>query len=301
MGLGGNDRQALLSRWIKPSSDSEQDRQDRAQRMILDAINTHSPFSGASVSVYAKGSYANNTNVRLDSDVDIVVQCAEVLYYDYAQGVTPPAVALPSYGGIWTAERWRREVAAALIGAFGLSSIDPSGNVALTVAEKPGSRPSTDVVPSFDYSLFWSSDGSQLAKGSAVVPKNGGPKIVNWPEQQLDNGRAKNATTGRRYKNIVRALKNAENQLVADGQGPKPSYLMECLVYNCSNATLANGSLDDAFRATLADLWQGLTSNAHHEWVEPNGIKYLFRAGQKWTADDAKEVIAGTWKMLYGT
>lgn len=73
---------------MQPSSSSEQDRQERAQRMIREAIETHAPFEGVAIDVYAKGSYANNTNVRLDSDVDIVVECRECMFYDYAENVS---------------------------------------------------------------------------------------------------------------------------------------------------------------------------------------------------------------------
>lgn len=39
--------------------------------MIREAINAHDAFKGSAYSIYAKGSYANNTNVKSDSDVDI--------------------------------------------------------------------------------------------------------------------------------------------------------------------------------------------------------------------------------------
>jgi hypothetical protein len=71
-----------LAGWTGPSSSTEQDKQDRTERMVRDTIKAHPAFAGCSLSVYAKGSYANNTNVRSDSDVDIAVQCHEVLYWE---------------------------------------------------------------------------------------------------------------------------------------------------------------------------------------------------------------------------
>lgn len=79
------DRQALLARWIKPSSESEKNRQDRAWRMVCDAIDAHPAFDGVDRRIYAKGSYPNNTNVARDSDVDIVVELHECNYDDYAR------------------------------------------------------------------------------------------------------------------------------------------------------------------------------------------------------------------------
>ena len=37
MGLSTSDRKAVLSQWIKPSSDTEQDQQARAERMVREA------------------------------------------------------------------------------------------------------------------------------------------------------------------------------------------------------------------------------------------------------------------------
>jgi tRNA nucleotidyltransferase (CCA-adding enzyme) len=70
-----------LSGWIGPSSDTEKDKQDRTERMIREAIDSHEPFNDCSLKVFAKGSYANNTNVRTDSDVDIAVQCTDCQYW----------------------------------------------------------------------------------------------------------------------------------------------------------------------------------------------------------------------------
>jgi hypothetical protein len=64
MTMTAADREALLSKWIKPSSDDEQIKQDRAQRMVTDAVKAHVPLKTASLYVYAKGSYANNTRPR---------------------------------------------------------------------------------------------------------------------------------------------------------------------------------------------------------------------------------------------
>lgn len=71
----------ILARWTAPSSDTEQEKQERAERMIRQAIDDHEPFRECSLNVYAKGSYANNTNVRSDSDVDIAVECTDVRYW----------------------------------------------------------------------------------------------------------------------------------------------------------------------------------------------------------------------------
>ena len=111
MTMTTTDREALLSKWIKPSSDDEQTQQDRAQRMVTDAVKAHDPLKTASLYVYTKGSYANNTNVRRDSDVDIVVECQACNYYDYMPDQEPAAPTGGPYEGEWTPAKSSRVLA----------------------------------------------------------------------------------------------------------------------------------------------------------------------------------------------
>ena len=294
-------REALLSQWIKPSSDSEQIQQDRAERMVYEAINAHPDLRDLNKRIYTKGSYPNNTNVRRDSDVDVVVELHECTYYDYKPGVIPPTPSPGSpYEGRWTPRLWRAEINQALTDAFGSASIDTSGKVATEISPVAGSRPSADVVPSFLYYRYDDAAHNSHEQGSCVFPTSGDTKIINWPHQQLANGRAKNTRTGQRYKNYVRALKNAENTLTdSEIISDLPSYLMECLVFNVPDATLTSGTLDKGFQETLRWLYLRLDDgSAQANWVEPNWCKWLFKGVQKWTADDAKTLVLKTWTYL---
>jgi hypothetical protein len=49
-----------LSGWTGLSSQTEQDKQERTERMIRQAVDNHPAFKNCSLSVFAKGSYANN-------------------------------------------------------------------------------------------------------------------------------------------------------------------------------------------------------------------------------------------------
>ncbi len=269
--------------------------------MVRAAIDAHPIFKGVNKQIYTKGSYPNNTNVRFASDVDVVVELRECSYYDYAPGVTPPASPPGSpYEGIWTPALWRAEVNKALVNAFTSASVDTSGKIATAINEVPGSRPSADVVPSFLYYRYDDAYRMKKEQGSCVWPSDGGAKVVNWPEQQLVKGRAKNTNTGQRYKNYVRALKNAEDTLAAAGTiSDLPSYLMECLVFNVPNPTLQTGTLDAGFKETLRWLYLRLNGgSAYEDWVEPNYCKWLFKGAQKWTVDDAKTLVLKTWNYL---
>ena len=136
-----------LGQWTKPSSDTEQKKQERTERMIQEAISDHAAFDGYDISVYAKGSYPNNTNVKTESDVDIAVQCSDQFYYDLLDPNTPEPGG-PSYTGIWTPKHLRAEIENALYAKFG-SAVDTSRNIAINVSSS-SARVDADVVPCFD-------------------------------------------------------------------------------------------------------------------------------------------------------
>ncbi|MFJ3966084.1 nucleotidyltransferase [Streptomyces sp. NPDC090036] len=287
-------RIALINRWKSPPGASEQVRLDRAERMVKEAVRLHEPFHGFSITVAAKGSYPNNTNVRGDSDVDIKVQLNNLFFYDGASWLNRP----DPYTGPWTPEEFRAEVKRALVGHFRV--IETDHNIAFNVPEVVGSRPSTDVVPCFKYVFYDSSAVGGQYEGSIVFGRDG-KKIINWPELQLANGKAKNTRTNLRYKFVVRVLKNVENDLTAQGViKALPSYFAECLIYNVPDHILLAGGFDDAVRASLHEVDRQLTGLwfGAQRMVEPNEIKKVFGEGQKWAEKDGRELIEGALHYL---
>ncbi len=285
-----------LAGWTGPSSDTEQDKQQRTERMVCEAIQNHAPFADCRITVYAKGSYANNTNVRADSDVDIAVQCHEVEYWEEeAPGAHPPGEA---YSGMWTPAKLRMEVGAALRSAFP-SQVDDSGTTAFGVRSS-SARVEADVVPCFDYRYYFASGGSR--EGTKVFRKNGG-HFENYPAQQLVNGNRKNTRTNTIYKKTVRVLKRVENAMVADGvHRAVPSFFIECLVYNCPDAIFTRYTWTERVRGILVHIWDGLEGTEPSEesarWLEANECKYLFHANQKWTRTDGRDFAKAAWNHL---
>ena len=71
-----------LTNWTKPPSDTEETKLSNSERMVKDAINEDPKLSGMGTEVFGQGSYANDTNVRLNSDIDINVRYTDAFYYD---------------------------------------------------------------------------------------------------------------------------------------------------------------------------------------------------------------------------
>ena len=288
-----------LKGWIGPSSDTEDQKRDRTERMIREAIQASPALRGLPVSVYAKGSYKNNTNVKRDSDVDIAVEYTGIFYFHQhhgAAGLTREQLGIGPPGHDFSFPAFKAAIHDALKAKFGATSVE-RGDKALFVHERAASL-DADVVPCVSFRMYTATDGS-YREGIQLRPDSGGT-IENYPRRNYDNGVAKNNRTGRHYKWIVRALKRLENQLVSEGLiNEVPSYLMECLVYTAPDSAFNRGSLTWDMRAVLAHIFNGtLTDEACNEWAEVNDVKYLFRTGQKWTRGQAHAFADVAWDYM---
>jgi len=295
-----------LRLYTKPSSDYEQDRQDRAERMVRQGVaiwlDGRNDLASYDIRYVVKGSYANNTNVRQDSDVDIAVLRTDFHYFD-ASDVRPEdrhtgsGVDYPLEG-----IAFRNSLAASLKSQFGASS-DTTGKTAIELLENSG-RVSADVVPAFLFrKYYYDALGSISYHEGHKVFRTDGTSLINYPDQQLLNGRTKNVKTGTRYKQLVRIFKRAENDLVvADTIKALPSYFMECLMYRVPNYLMGSTSstplTDDLTRAVVHIWGETRPGYAGQHWLEPNEIKPLFGGGQPWTMADANTLAAHVFGLF---
>ncbi len=286
-----------LAGWTKRSSDTEQEKQERAERMVREAVRDHKPFNGFGLKIFAKGSYANNTNVKSDSDVDIAVKCTDVQYWgEHTAGAHPSGSG--SYEGIWTPSKLRSELVAAMESKFP-GEVDTSGSTAIHV-DATSSRVDIDVVPCFDYRYYFTS--TSWRDGSKVFKKDG-TSLENYSDQQLTNGRAKNTATNRSFKRAVRILKRLENAMVDDKyHDALPSYFMECLVYNVPNSILNRSTWTETIKGVLGHIYNELDgpepSDNDDRWLEVNECKYLFFGGQPWSRKDGRDFAQAGWSYL---
>lgn len=282
-----------LAGWTSPSSSTEQEKQDRTERMIRQAIDSHEPFSNCSLKVYAKRSYANNTNVRSDSDVDIAVECTDVQYWEESEkGNHPPGTP---YEGIWTPAKLRAELLSAMNAKFP-GQVDSSGSTAIQINSN-SARVDADVVPCFSY-RYYMKDGT---RDGTKIFKTDGSSIVNYPTQQLENGIAKNKRTGYAYKKGVRLLKRIENAMAEEGAFRElPSFFMECLAYNCRDDAFAHPTWTECLRAMLFHIWDNLQGDepTSGRWMEVNECFFLFHSNQKWTRSDGREFAKAAWNYF---
>jgi hypothetical protein len=282
--------------WAKPPGTTEQDKCDNAVRAIRKAIDGSTKLASKSIKVFAQGSYCNRTNVRQDSDVDVCVLFDDSFFFDVPEGKTTADFRLISPAPYGYPE-YKNDVDAALKAYFGTKGVT-RGKKAFDVHENTY-RIDADAVATFEYRRY-ANDGNWLV-GTAFLP-DGGNRIINWPEQNYQNGVAKNKTTGGRFKDVVRILKRLRNKMNDENIAaakPVPSFLIECLVWNVPNEYFGHHNLTADVRASLAHLFNDTRKfETCSEWGEVNELKYLFRATQAWTLTEAHSFLSAAWDYL---
>ncbi|NUN13683.1 MAG: nucleotidyltransferase [Myxococcales bacterium] len=294
------DWEATFREWSKPSSDTEEQKCSNTEKMIRAAISESPALSKRSIDVFAQGSYRNNTNVRQDSDVDICVCCRDVFFYD-----------LPSDGSITKSSagfsdadygysQFKNEVELALVAKFGRSMVT-RGNKAFDV-HATSYRVDADVVPTFEHRRYYQYSGQiRFHKGTELHPDKGG-KIINWPDQNYENGVDKNKATNNRFKFITRVIKRLKNEMeeknISEAK-PIPSFLIECLVWNTPKDGFGHIQYSDDVRYVLAHTFNETTTFERcKEWGEVNELKYLFRLSQPWTWEQAHAFLGVAWDYV---
>lgn len=289
-----------LASWASPPSQTEQEKCDNAVAQIKRAIDQSRALAQHRIKVFAQGSYRNNTNVRQDSDVDVCVLCYDVWFYDFhfAEGLTKEDVGLVD--SPYSYRQFKNDVHAALNEYFG-SRYVTRGNKAFDIHET-STRVDADVVACLEHRRYMRDPirKHRYIAGTELHPDNGGT-ILNWPDQNYENGVQKNSNTRKRFKSSVRILKNLRNEMLEKAKTSidAPSYLLECLAWNVPNDGFLHDSYRDDLRYILAHLFNNTRKDEEcTAWGEINELKYLFRGSQPWTRDLAHTFTDDAWKYM---
>jgi hypothetical protein len=292
--------ESTLASWTGPASDAEDERHDNARGAITDAIRDSSAFDDADLSIYAKGSYPNHTNVVRDSDVDVAVEMTSIIYLAFehdAAGMAKEEFGITPYSGGYNPDDLKKDIEAALRAKFGASAVTP-GNKALHVRQS-STRLAADLVPCYTKRIYYSRDGN-YHQGIVIRPDRG-RWIDNFPKEHLDKGREKNTNTLRRYKSVVRILKRLENKMVDEKViSVVPSFLIESLVWNTPNEVFVFRDIwTERVKGVLVHVWEGLEPvKAESRWLEANGVQMLFGSHQTWTREEARQFAYDAWNYL---
>jgi len=286
--------ESQFARWASAPSHTEQSRCENTVTAIRKAIQASARLNTRSTKIFVQGSYRNRVNVRNDSDVDVGVICNDVFLSRY-----PPGKRDADFGNVsggYSYGEFKNDLESSLVDHFGRAAVQ-RGNKAFQVDENTY-RVNADVVPLFEFRQYWE-DGSYRA-GVALCPDRGG-RIENYPERlfeywpstplHYENGVAKNTLTGRSFKGVVRILKCLLNQMKDEGIDSArnvPGYLCECLAYNCPYESFVAGGWCNRVERVVNDAWMKTSTDENcREWLEVDGIKYLFHQSQGWSRAQA--------------
>jgi len=277
----------IFQSWSQPPSATESEKSFNAESGIKKAIQMYERLADKNIAVFAQGSYAANTNIRIDSDVDVCILCRDTFFYDL------PACKIPeNYNIILSSfyfNDYKNLINSALIDRFGTSGVT-RGRKAFDVHSNTY-RVDADVVPSFEYRYYNDPESMRYLSGIAFLCDGDNQRIHNYPQQTLENGRLKNVRTNQKYKRVVRILKRLRNEMQEKGiiaSKDIASFLIESLVYQVPDAFFRNEKITDDVKYSLSFIFSNLAiSQLYSSWTEVNEIKYLFHITQRWTREQA--------------
>jgi len=251
---------------------------------------------------YLQGSYRNNTHLRRQSDVDVVVELTSLPVRDSSLLPDSQKILLkerfpePEYG--W--RRFRRDVRSALAAAFGDSRVREGKKTFKLAMESP--EIPVDVVVAVRYLTYTEYSGQRSYKrteGLGLYLPAESRWAINYPHLHRRNGVGKEKATNWWFRRTIRMFKNARAQLVDEGRlgsDTARSYHIECLLYNVPNRLLA-GSYQSAYSSAL--YW--LRDNDLTRFPSQDKQVLVFDRGpDSWNEEDAQVLINALVRQYEG-
>jgi hypothetical protein len=287
--------------WQKPASETEETRISNAIKMVKDAISSSEELKTKDIEIFVQGSYANNTNVRAESDVDVSVMLKDTFYSEKIKGLTREDYGFSE--GTNTFSTFRKDVQKALVDKYGNENIK-LGNKAIKII--PNSyRVETDAVPSFQYRnyKYGSSKNADVFKEGIKFYSLKNDQVINYPKIHVENGIQKNNDTQRRYKRLVRVFKRIRYKMIEEDISVNSgisSFLIECLIWNVPNTYFNNyDTVEERLRQVIIYLFnQTKTDKESENWGEVSEMLLLFHSSKKWDTKMTNNFLKQVWNYL---
>lgn len=288
-------KEATLKQYAAPLSETEDTKCKRAIEAIRDAlsdlgytddqrsiaplesgtlsyaVSMRNKYSTERVHIFIQGSYANNTCVRNESDVDIAVVREDI--FEYAWGIN---LELTTDNKRKEAKALKDAVERVLRNRFptqvhrGNKSIKVDGNTY---------RKQADTVPCISLHHYYRSHLNDYSayRDGVVIFADDGSVIRNFPKQHIANGKAKNASTNHYYKKMVRIMKKMRHIMSDCGYESADevsSFGLESLLWNIPDSHFMKyHCYGFAFEELISYLHNNQLILIHG--MEANGIKEL--------------------------
>jgi hypothetical protein len=287
-----------FNNWRMPPSTTEENKLQNAEKLVREAIAEDKTLNKFSITVFGQGSYANDTNVRLNSDIDINVRLSDTIYVDLPKNKTYEDLGYSDSS--YTFAEYKLAVFNALVNKFGSREI-VWNNKCLTVKQSP-TRVETDVVPTFK--LIRHDDNGSKHIGVRFISEEK-KQITGYPLQHIENARGKNAATQKRFKRLTRIFRRVRYKMIEDNISVSnniTSFLLECLLWNVpDNIFNDNDTWIERTRQGIIYLYQNTTEDEKcKHWGEVSELLYLF-VHRKWSRVEVNNYLVQMWNYLQFT
>ncbi len=285
-----------LSTWSNPGATVAA---QNTHQSIRNALAGGWRLQSKNVDTFLQGSYRNATNVRGDSDVDLVTKPLGIFMpcLDYLSQEEQALFRAQHSDADYDWSPFRSDVVTTLHDYYGAGNVR-EGDKSIKLAGA-SNRLAADVVVALEYRLYAGYKGrdpqnQSYIEGIWFQDRSSGHAIVNYPKAHYDNGAAKNAPkrTSEQFKPAVRMFKNARGCLVDHkmlSADRAPSYCIQCLLYNVPDA-MYSGSLQQVYRNVVNWLQRAPLDN----FMCQNEIVQLFgSAPEQWDTSSAQALVAG--------
>jgi len=280
--------ESQLETWSNaPGSTSYQN----SYNAVKNALAESQRLQSRGFEVYLQGSYKNSTNIRGDSDVDIVVQLNDVYYFDISQLSSEEQQLYNSQRtpATYTLSEFKSQVVQALQNYFTSSSVR-IGSKSIKLSGNQN-RVNADIIVASEYRYYtqFNAYSQNYISGIAFFPAGSSINIINYPKVHYDNGVSKNQATDGIFKQFVRIFKNINSKLTEDGNissNLATSYFIECLIYNIAN----NSFVGNTNQSCMYNILKCLNENDLNNFETVSGMHWLCR-GNQWNPTDARSFI----------
>jgi len=247
---------------------------------IKNALHSSAAWpDGIDFDVYLQGSYKNDTNIRGDSDVDVIAQLNSTCYSNLTEdqkgilGLTPATYSLLNF---------KTDVLKILKKYYGQSQI-VEGNKSIKIKANNGRLPA-DVVVCSQYRQYKTVNSYDYIEGMCFWTTNDNRQVINFPKSHYDNGVSKHQNSNKWHKPVVRLFKNCRGSISGN---TTPSYFLECMLYN-----IPNSNFGTSYGDTFCNIVNWLNENSLDNFVCQNGQLNLFGTSQEqWSTSEAKSFI----------
>ncbi len=300
----GNFSEETFNSWRKPASENEEQKISRAIDMIKSAVKADEILKDKDIEYIIQGSYGNDTNVRLESDVDVCVMLKDTFYSEYPVGKTREDFGFTE--GTNNFSDFRTQLEKAIIDKFGKEDVKP-GNKSIKITEN-NYHVEADAVPAFQYRNYKyknSTNPEKFIEGIKFHTITDGKKneIINYPKIHIENGKTKNTETQRSYKRTVRIFKRIRYRMI-DEKIPVnsgiTSFLLECLLWNVPNSFYNDyETWTERINHILEYLYQKTKDeDSCNKWREVSEMFYLFHSKRKWNVEMTNQFLVQFRKYL---